>query len=107
MLPYELERFLSGRLRQEAENVGVVLRGEHRMMYYSRPDLTDPLGQFARFVCSCGWEKRITAIALVCSERLTTKSMLVTECLREHALSFTDPNHYTYYPRHAEHGRSN
>lgn len=85
-----------------AEELGVKQRGTHELLVSGRLNPIDPLNQARRLWCSCGWEKTISAKTL-----LTTQTPVFLDALTEHALSQTDPTHYTYYPRHAEHGRSN
>ena len=88
-------RWASAVVRTLAEKYGVQLRGEHHLSLHTQL-LEDPLNIAAKLVCSCGWAKVIYPQRL-----LTTGSPELRDALMEHVLSFTDPEHYTYYPAHA------
>lgn len=79
------------RLHRYAETLGVKLKGEHRLEMVCAPAALDDRW---RLRCSCGWEKRFYSTQL-----LTTGSPVFHDALKEHVMSFTDPDHYTYYPQ--------
>lgn len=91
----DIQAWASERVKRYAQEYGVELRGEHKLLL--SPEGRD-LWPGLRISCSCGWTKLITKQLA----QLTTGSAIFHDALKEHVLSFTDPNHYTYYPQHSE-----
>lgn len=92
-------RWLSGKLQDYADQLGVKLKGEHTIVLCDAGAWDDPLQIRKRIACSCGWKKLITDHFWTLTAPATTWSVWIHDALKEHVLSFTDPMHYTYYPQ--------
>lgn len=90
-------RWLTGAAIQRMKELGASDRLEHQFGWWLGPSNEDPLSQVLKIACKCGW-----TFSKIVAAHLTTASSVVSDLLTEHALFRTDPNHYTYYPAHAE-----